>query len=174
MNKPNLDRMWETFIKLSNEDIPLGNHIEKMRSLISPLVSRLKDSGLIDWYCLLIHDYGSGVPTTPDDKSLYLHLRIAFTRDASNDEVKHLLPKDCVLTRKCIMQYVENITGIHKSLLKNEDIAEAWRIAGEQAEWMFNMISIFKTNVDIYPEIFPGQIGQFLHYYHNALQVTIT
>jgi hypothetical protein len=165
--------MWETFIRLSMDDIPLGNHIEKMRSIVFPLVSRLKDTGRINWYCLLIHDKDTGVPTTPDDKNPYLHLRIAFTKDLSDDEVKGVLSKECVLTRKCIRQYVENIAGIRKSLLKNEDIAEAWRIIGEASEWTLGMINGFKTDALVYPEVFPDQIRQFLHYYRNLLQLPV-
>lgn len=65
----------------------------------------------------------------------------------------------------------DRIAGVHTSLIKNDDIAEAWRIMGEQTEWMFSMINIFKADMSFYPEIYPGQTEQFLHYYHNALQV---
>jgi len=66
---------------MSIHDISMGNHIEKMRSLVLPLVSRLKSECLIDSYCLLIHYKDSGVPT--DDSNSYLHLRVAFTKELS-------------------------------------------------------------------------------------------
>jgi len=173
MNKPNLKRMWETYVRLSAEDIPLGNHIERMRKEIIPLVSRLKDEGLIDWYCLLIHNYGTGVPTTPDDPNPYLHLRVSFTKDFSKDEVRKYLPTDLPETSPKPASG-GSIDGVVKSWLRNDDIAEAWRIIGESTEWIFNMINTFKTDVAVRPCIYPCQIRQFLHYYRNALQMEIT
>ena len=51
MQKPDLDQMWETFIKFSMDDVPIGKHIEIIRKKIKPLIFRLKNDGLIG--CIL-------------------------------------------------------------------------------------------------------------------------
>jgi len=55
------------------------------------------------------------------------------------------------------------------SLFETEEIEEAWRILGEQSEWLLDMLNIFKKDVDI-PLRY---VGQFLHYYSNMTQLTI-
>jgi len=47
--------------------------------------------------------------------------------------------------------------------LKNQKIEEAWRIMGEQSEWLLNMLNNHKVDV----EIPIGQVEQFLHFYSN-------
>lgn len=65
------------------------------------------------------------------------------------------------------MQWIQQIAGIDKTSIKNEDITEAWRIFGEQTEWFSNMLSIFKEVIS------PQQIAQFLHYYRNMANMVI-
>jgi len=159
MQKPDLNRIWETFIK-----IPLNcNPIDMIRFQVFPLISRFKDTG-IRWYCFLIHDRGSGVPTSKDDPHLYFHVRFELDEDTNPEE---FLLDYCVMTRKT--EPIENIAGINKSLLRDEQIEEAWKIIGEQSEWVINMLNIYKPEVDIPP----NQIAQFLHYYFNMTQLGI-
>jgi hypothetical protein len=166
MQKPNLNQMWETFVKLSLEDVPTGKHINVIRKRISPLFSRLEKEGVINWYCFLIHDRNTGVPTSPDDNNLYFHIRFSLVKNVDPND---FLPSYCVLTRKTQVAWVEAITGIDKSLLKNEEIEEAWRILGEQSEWVSKMLEIFKEDRDI-----PlSDIGQFLHFFANMTQLRI-
>jgi len=157
MQRPDLDRMWETFIR-----IPAGeNPINMIRSKVGPLVSRLRDERIIEWYHFLVHDRRSGVPTSKDDASLYFHIRFEF----GGTDPSKVLPDYCVMTRKT--GRIESINGIDKSLLKEERIEEAWRVIGEQSEWVMNMLDIHKEHVDIPLK----QIRQFLHYYFNMLQL---
>jgi hypothetical protein len=151
--------MWETFIKIAPEE----RGITGIRSKVRPLVSRLRDEGFTGWYHFLIHSRQSGVPTSDHDPNLYFRIRFDFE---GTDPTKNL-PDYCVMTRKT--GRIENITGIDKSLLKNEQIEEAWRIIGEQSEWVLNMLNIHKENVDV-----PlNQAMQFLHYYFNMLQLAV-
>lgn len=61
-------------------------------------------------------------------------------------------------------------TKFDKSLLKHEEIEEVWRIIGEQSEWLLSMLDAYKENVKI-----PLQhVGQFLHYYFNMTQLSIS
>lgn len=169
MQKPDLSQMWETFIKMSWEDIRLGRHVNILRFKISPMVSWLKDNGVINWYCFLIHDRGSGVPTTEDDDNPYFHIRFALEKDVESDEFLLSLPNYCIMTRKMERNQVESISGIDKSLLKNEEIEEAWRIIGEQSEWLLEMLNIHKEDADI-----PLQhVAQFLHFFANITQLQV-
>ena len=170
MEKPDLSKMWETFIKIPTDDNRmrfnvLCNHI---RSKICPMISRLKDKGMINWYCFLIHDRNSGVPTSEDDKNPYFHIRFALRRDINPNEFLSSLPNYCVMTRH-IERRLESITGINKSIIKNEEIEEAWRIIGEQSEWLLEMLNIHKEDIDIPLQ----QIAQFLHFYANMTQLQV-
>ena len=71
------------------------------------------------------------------------------------------------MTRKIRRKSIESIAGIDKSLLKNEEIEEAWRMIGKQSEWFLEMLNIHKEDVDIPPQ----QIAQFLHFYVNMTQL---
>jgi len=64
---------------------------------------------------------------------------------------------------------IESITGIDKSLLKEERIEEAWRVIGEQSEWAIDLLNTYKEDVQI-----PlSQIMQFLHYFFNMMQLGV-
>jgi hypothetical protein len=133
------------------------------------MISGLIEDGTIDWYCFLIHDRTSGVPTASDDNALYLHLRFALSQSASESKFQNSLPDCCSMTRNVGAEQVSSIAGLDKALLKNDDIAEAWRIIGEQSEWLLDMLMVHKEDA----RLFPNQVNQFLHYYSNmtGLQV---
>jgi len=154
MQKPDLNRMWETFIKIGIPDfaspkpfLDSSNLIQIIRSKIHTMISRLQNDGVINWYCFLIHDRRSGVPTTEDDYNCYFHIRVSLKND-----VEPSFPKYCVMTRKIKREQVQSIAGINKSLLKNEEIEEAWRIIGEQSKWLLEMLNIYKEDIDIPPD----------------------
>ena len=163
MQKPNLNQMWETFIKIGlPNEVSFGRLVQIIRFNIYPMISRLKDDGIINWYHFLIHNRESGVPTTEDDNNLYYHIRFALKKDIKPKDVHNLLPNYCEKTRP-IERRLESISGIDKSLLKNEEIEEAWRIIGEQSEWLINMLNIHKEDIEIPTD----QVEQFLHFYSN-------
>ena len=171
MEKPDLNQMWETFIEIPAEDnrTRLTILYNMIRSQIYPMISRLRDRGIVNWYCFLIHDRHSGVPTSEDDDNPYFHIRVALKKSASPDEFLNSLPNYCVMTRKIRRNRVESIVGINKSVIKNEEIEEAWRIIGEQSDWLLEMLNIHKDNIDILPQ----QIAQFLHFYANMTQLQV-
>jgi len=145
MQKPDLNQMCETFIRIP----PKHNHINIIRSKIHLIISRLMDEGVINWYCFLIHDRNSGVPTTEDDKNAYFHIRVGLSTGINQHDFLNSLPDYCVMTRKIKREQIESIAGIDKSILKNEQIEEAWRIIGEISESVMNMLDIHKEEVEI-------------------------
>lgn len=170
MQKPNLNQMWETFIKIGLE-VHYGSLCDMIRFQIHPVISDLRQKKIIDWYCFLIHNRESGVPTTKDDNNAYWHIRFELKQDMNP---KDFLPKYCVMTRKVKLEWVADISitkteVMDKSLFKNGKIEEAWRIIGEQSEWLLNLLDIYKEDVKITPK----QILPFLHYYANMTQLQV-
>ena len=170
MQKPDLNQMWETFIKIPTEDgrIRFSDVYNNIRSKICPMISQLKDNNVINWYCFLIHDRNSGVPTSEDDDNPYFHIRFALESSVDPNEFLSSLPNYCVMAHR-IERRLESISGIDKSIIKNEEIEEAWRIIGEQSEWLLEMLNIHKEDVYIPPQ----QIAQFLHFYANMTQLQV-
>lgn len=172
MQKPDLDRMWETFIKIGlPNEVSFGRLIHIIRFKIYPMISDLSQKKITNWYCFLIHK-----SRRKDDPNLYFHIRFALKNDIKGKErVNDFLPEYCEkdMTERFmdVERNVENISGIKKSLLENEEIQEAWRIIGEQSEWVMSMLNIHKKDAEI--NKYPKQIGQFLHYYFNMLGLQI-
>lgn len=170
LEKPNIDRMWETFI-----GIPVENNQFRRRELfniartkVQPVILLLTENKIINWYSFLIHDRHSGVPTDEEDKSLYFHVRVSLRDEVDSKTFLTLLPNYCILTRK-IEQGQKSISGINSSILINEDISEAWRIIGEQSELYLRLLAIHKNDVTIPPQ----QIAQFLHFLANMTQIQV-
>lgn len=169
MEKPDLNRVWETFIKIGlPNEVSFERVTPMIRTIIYPLISNLEQNKIINWYCFLRHARGSGVPTTEDDDNHYFHIRVALREGVKPKDFLKLLPEYCVMTRKVERSWVEQIAvtktiTFDTSLLKCEEIEEVWRIIGEQSEWLMKLLDMFKEDVDI-----PSHhIGIFWHYYAN-------
>jgi hypothetical protein len=170
LKSPNLDRIWETFIKIPSQKTPQGRTIslsilyDIVRFKIYPLTTQLK------WYCFLVHNRESGVPTTEDDENLYYHIRF----ELDNEEFLESLPEHCVMTRKAPYDSVRRISirrevFFDTSMLRIEKIEEVWRIIGEQSEWFINTLNAFKENQSVPPTL----ISPFLHYFSNMTQMRV-
>ena len=151
LEKPDLNKMWETFIRFSWDDLSSGRHIGLIREKVAGAISALKANGNIGWYCFSIHDKNTGVPTSVDDEYLYFHIRFALEKHVNPVDV---LPIYCVMTRKVDPEWVKAIpvddkSGFDVSLLKDESVEEVWRLIGEQSEWLLNLLNAFKETVDI-------------------------
>ena len=163
MEKPDLNRLWETCIRFSWEDLSSGAHIGIMREKVAYAISFLKGKGNLSWYCFFIADRNSGA-TAVDDKYLYFHIMFELQKHINPVDI---LPIYCVLTRKVEPERVKTIPIDNRgnvfdvSLLKDESIEEVWRIIGEQSEWLLKLLTAFKENVNI-PASY---IKRFLNYY---------
>lgn len=172
MEKPNLNRTWETFIKIPSEEnmtyaILLRNVCNTIRFKIYPMISDLKSKNMLKWYCFLLHP-----SRRKGDTNSYFHIRFEPKEGIDDKErVNAILPnfceKDITANFMDVEENPKEINGIDNPLLKNEEIEEAWKILGEQSEWFMNMLNIHKENVDITAK----QIGQFLHFYFNMSQL---
>ena len=171
MEKPNLNRMWETFIKVPKEEDKTKYYnllYNDIRFKIQPVISKLIENNLINWYHFLIHNRDSGVPAPEGDNDLYFHIRFSFKDHANPEDILNLLPDYCVMTQH-IDPPLKSVEGIDNTIIKNEEIEEAWRIIGEQSEWLLRMLAIHKEDANVSIQ----QVGQFLHYFASMAQLRI-
>jgi hypothetical protein len=172
MEKPDLKRLWETFIRFSWDDLSSGRQIDLIREKVAPAISVLKAEGDVDWYCFVINNRNSGVPTSEDDEDLFFHIRFALEKHINPVDV---LPNYCVLTRKINPKWVKTIsidnkgTEFDASLFKEESIEGVWKILGEQSEWLLNTLNAFKEGV----KIPVSYVERFLHYYTDMTGVVV-
>ena len=165
MEKPNLERIWETYIKLGPPQTVTNQLIiNTIRLRLYPLLNTLKAEDKIKWYCFLLHP-----SRIKGDQNFYFHIRLEPKEEIKDKEqVNALLPDYCEKEMTALCKDVENITsisGIDKTLLRNEEIEEAWRILGEQSQWLMDMVNIYKDDINI-----PiGNITQFMHFFLNML-----
>ena len=136
MDKPDLNRLWHTYIKIGpSRNLTLKMIQDTIRLKICPLVLDLMNNDKINWYHFLIH------PHPKDKENFYFHIRFSATSKIKKSDDLNL-PSYCDLTEK--VAPINNISGIDKNLLANEKIEEAWRIIGEQSEWTINMVNAHK------------------------------
>jgi hypothetical protein len=151
--EPDLDKMWRTWIMIHPGKEPIRKLFQDTIRLKLQNILLLQKKGKITWFCFLWHK------KVDDPANLYFD--IMFTTDSNDPD--DFLPEYCIDTKKILPD--ESINGIDESLLVGEDIKEAWRIIGEQSEFIINMVCSHKGNV----EIPPSQIAQFIHFFMNPL-----
>jgi hypothetical protein len=145
--------MWRTWIK-----IEMGNHSpfksfqDTIRVKVSPFL-QLKNNGHINWFYFLFHP-------KPDDSTNY-YFDVVFTTD--EDNANSFLPEYCIGTEK--INPTSSILGIDVGILEDTDIREAWKIIGEQSEFIIDLVLSHKKDLEIHPK----QIAQFMHYFMNPL-----
>lgn len=154
VKKPELDRVWQTWIKIGPIKLigieELSTKVPKIIREKVSIFSELLVEKKIDWYCFLIH------PFSEDKDSYYFHIRFTKTNENNLE-----LPEYCIKPQ--IEKLGPKIQGIDESLLKNEDIREAWKIIGEQSELIIKLVQIYKDKI---PD---QQFVQFIHYNMNMM-----
>lgn len=153
MEKPDLNKMWRTWVKIGpKSELTLKKFQDTIRHQMYR-ISELQKVGKIAWYYFLFHN-------KPDDPS-NAYFDTVFTVDRGDPN--EFLPEYCVDTRK--IHSMKEISGIDASILKDGDIAEAWRIIGEQSEFIIDLVRAHTEN----SEINRRQIIQFMHFFMNPL-----
>jgi hypothetical protein len=168
MDKPHLDRVWETYVEIPIDYQKMGYSII-LRIVYDTLLQKVRPtiSGLVQnntkWYCFLFH--GS---RTQGDPKVYWHIRFEPKEGIDDKEkVVALLPDYCKMTEREKVESLKTISGIDESLIKNGEIEEAWRILGEQSKWFMDMLEIHKEDVAIPSK----QVFQFMHFFLNMSQL---
>jgi hypothetical protein len=162
MQKPNLDRLWQVWIKIG---VPQGSYedwfkqvTDTIKSQVAGVVSVLETKKMIDWYYFLIH-HKEG-----NNLNLYFHLIFSLGEDIESEDFLGSLPSYCLDPKHLDRGYGESISGIEKALLKDNKIEEAWRIIGKQSEWIIDLIRIYKDG-----KMTIQQFVHFMHFYTNAM-----
>ncbi|MGD0071662.1 MAG: hypothetical protein ABSB71_08915 [Candidatus Bathyarchaeia archaeon] len=161
MQKPNLDRLWRVWIKILPQDTIDGDFrgsVSTIKSQITEVVSVLETKKMIDWYYFLIHGKDN------DPNNLYFDVIFSVKEGIESEEFVKVLPSYCLEPKHLDRGFGESIAGIKKELLNNEEIEEAWRIIGEQSEWIIHMVNIHKDG-----ELTIQQFIQFMHFYMNTM-----
>ena len=171
MTAPDLDRVWETFLRIGPlGTLSSGRHLDTLRSQVAPLITTLQANHLIGWYSFLIHDRPSGVPTHAEDRDAFWHIRLEVMPQSNHEALLAALPAECEMTRHVARRDLQEIPGLVSSKLRT-DITDAWRIIGEQSEWLLRMLAAYRDDLswnDMWPEI-----GQYLHYYANMTRLKV-
>ncbi len=172
MQKPTLNKMCETFIKIGAPSAITHDHIfQVIKTKVYLAISQIKKDGLVDWYSFLIHNKDAGnIPTTVDDVNFYFHIRFSLSENNNLESVMNSLPSFCLMTRKVDPASIESISignanKFNTSLLKQEVIEEVWRTIGEQSEFFLNAFERYKDDVAIPVH----EIWALLHYFHNMV-----
>jgi hypothetical protein len=167
MDKPHLDRIWETYIEIPIDyqtmsySTILRNIHDTLRLKVHPTLLGLVQNDT-KWYCFLFH--GSRVQ---GDQKRYWHIRFEPKEGIDdNYKVNALLPDYCKMTEREKVENVRTINGIDESLIKDGKIEEAWRILGEQSKWFIDMLEIHKDVA-----LPSKQVYQFLHFFLNMSQL---
>lgn len=169
---PNVESMIETFIliQVSEDATPLQvwqNYLDMLRSVVAPLVRDLTQKGAINWFCFLVHDRKSGVPTSKDDDRLYVHLRMALTKASNETEFINQLPSFCHFSRKISMPNPPSLDNVDIQCLAKGQVEQGWKILGESSEWVLKMLDAHDPNKQVPPQ----NVAQFLHYLGNQLLI---
>jgi hypothetical protein len=157
MEKPNLDRLWRIKITVepSVSDQDRFNQVRRgIESQVTQLVSVLEK--LVDWYYFLIHG---------DKFLLYFDVVVSLRNEVTEETLKdsvHTLTY--CSTPERLHDFGKSISNITTTQLKNDDILEAWKLIGEQSEWIIKMVNAHKKGA-----LMIEQFKQFMHFFTNAV-----
>lgn len=168
MPKIDLENIYETFISIP---LPFNwfGYIDILRFKVAPLIQKLQNDQIMGWYCFHVHNYRSGVPTDEDDQHAYIHIRLELIDSLDVNKLQKVLPSYCLKTRKVAKESVQNIPGIDNLLLKCDEVEKVWEIIGETSVWILKMLTAHSDN----KQVTLNQVGQFLHFFANSLQMDI-
>jgi len=161
MQKPNLDRLWQVWIKIGILPNSIEERLRRATSIIkaqvTETVSILETKEMIDWYYFLIHK-------KENDNNLYFHLLLSLKEGVNSEDFLMAIPSYCLEPKHLGREYGESISEITKTQLKNDEIEEAWKLIGEQSEWMIHLVNAHKDG-----EMAIKQVIQFMHFYMNMM-----
>lgn len=166
MNVPDTARVLETFIavpvRLDITALDLWHdYIGILRTKLSPLVSTLQEKKLISWYSFVLHESGrSGVPSAPDDTGLDIHVRLELAPLVDETTLRGELPEYCRKTQMMKGPHPRALSGIDTTRMRDDKVANAWRVFGESSQWVLDMLDAHKSDEQVPLE----HAAQFLHY----------
>ena len=135
-----------------------------LHHLFEDVLPLVRDLGTkCSWFSFLVHDRGGGVPTSEDDRSVYIHLRLTVTLTEGDDLV---LPSPWLWTRRAELS--REIAGVDCTAFKGGADA-AWEIIGWQSEWLLDFIEVHVGD----DMSLIKHMRQFLHFFANMAQMRV-
>lgn len=168
MRTPDLNRLLETFIRIGTESTH-DQHFRTLRTKVAPLVHDLRSRNLVGWFSFLVHNHDSGVPTTPDDASAYLHLRFERLPGVDHNTVVAALPDYCVLTQAGPPVDERSLQPADHTAFIAPEVATGWGLFGASSEWVLDFACAHRDDRSV-PSV---NLRQFLHYFGNQLLVPL-
>ena len=166
MNTPNLDRMWETFVRIGpNAAIDERLHIFRLRNLIAPILMELRDDQLVDWYCGLIHGRDEGVPTVLGDTVAFWHIRFSIVEGIEPSRVKRRLPDEFEMTQSMPRDSPLAPAQAVPSEVRDAAAVRKWWILGEQFELQLGRLNNLQPEAS-WPHV-RRELRHFAHYFQN-------
>lgn len=168
MRRPYLDSVWETFVRIGpcrRATFDAGRHVEVLRRYVIPAIEVLRiDRG---WFHLMIHDDVTfGVGHSPRGDALW-HLRLSLHPSVDFDQFCQSLPAQFESTRMLSIDSIQRIPGINASLVKSHDIADCWRLLGEQTEWLLKAVRAYREDADA--SAIARDLYQYAHLFENPI-----
>ena len=160
MQKPNLDRLWRVWIKIGppcETQALFKNAVHLIKTQVSEVIHILETKKVIEWYYFLLHG-------RENDPNFYFDVIFSLKEGVKSEDFIAALPSYCLDPKHLEHGFGASISGISKTQLKNDEIEEAWRVIGEQSEWVINMLASHKDE-----ELTIQQYLQFMHYFMNML-----
>ncbi len=173
MMRPDLTRMWETFVRIGPaSSVRSGRHIERLRIHLTPLIERLTELGLVSWYCFLIHGRTSGVPTPAGDEDSFWHVRLSLATGRAPEDLLAALSPECAMTRHVPVADLTRIAGLESARLTSGDIEDAWKVIGEQSQWLMETARMYRDDLRV--DEMNRELRQYLHFFANMAQLQVT
>jgi hypothetical protein len=171
MRTPELNRLVETFVRIGTPaELSRDRHFSLLRTLVAPLIRDLRARNLIGWFSFLVHDRNSGVPTTPNDEAVYLHLRLERLDGVDFDTLVSALPQACVFTQAVAAVDARSLEPADHTALVVPEVATGWALFGASSEWALDFACAHRNDRSV-----PlNNLRQFLHYLGNQLLIRTT
>src|SRR5262249_35060443 len=95
-------------------------YLELLRREVAWLISDLKTKQMLGWYSFLLHGRSSGVPTTPDDQLVYVHLRLESLVPVG--DLIRPLPGYCAITRHMHRRNPPSLNHVQIAALRDRSV----------------------------------------------------
>lgn len=174
---------WNAFLpigsSLKSDDLPeadvtalqvRGIELDALRVLrcirqdVLPLVRDLQKKGLLKSFSFLVHDRTSGVPTSPEDREAYIHLRLVFLTSVFrtiSGRVRKTSPRELLPEKWILLQRVD----------VSPAEAKAHQVIDPQSAWYLDLVESLGPRSDFEALL---QVRQHLHYFANMAQMRIS
>lgn len=170
--------MWETYLRIDvkpgsprKASAPLAV-VKVLREQVLPLVRRLEDRDVIEWYSFLVHGAPDG-----EKPGAYIHLRMSIVDGVAflssrlrdlHDGIKQARGK-WTEPKRIVAPACREIAGFDRTAFTGVDIRCAWKLIGEQSAWVLDLIEQHSDKTSDLAVVLHAV--QFMHYFSNMLQL---